>query len=283
MRVLGFGALNMDLIFSVPRTLRDGEVVVAGRRMCPGGSSANTIYWLSRLGVYTGFLGAVGDDEEGRKIVENLKKAGVDTRGIKVKKGRRTGKALSFSDRRGNRAIYLLPGPNLTRKDIDLDYVRSFDMMHLSSLCGRGHEAQREALMEFGGIVSLAPGEIYVKRGLRFLEDFLRRARIVFMNRKEMRHLFGDLEEGVSRCLGLGVEVLVITLGEEGCVIYTRKGKERVSLKERIKPVDTTGAGDAFAAGFLKGFIEGAPLKESALLGLELAKKVVSAMGAQEI
>ena len=85
--VVGLGALNIDHIYKVERILDDGEAVVKEAALFPGGSAANTIYGLARLGVRTGFAGVVGDDAEGKILVQDFQKAGVDTSQIRVKAG----------------------------------------------------------------------------------------------------------------------------------------------------------------------------------------------------
>ena len=83
--VIGLGALNIDNIYRVERILEDGEAVVDEVKSFPGGSAANTIYGLAKLGVNTGFIGATGDDAEGKILLQDFEKAGVDIGQIKVK------------------------------------------------------------------------------------------------------------------------------------------------------------------------------------------------------
>ena len=83
--VIGLGALNMDNIYQVERILEDGETVVKESAAFPGGSAANTIYGMAKLGVSTGFIGVVGDDAEGKLLRQDFQEAGVDTSQIKVK------------------------------------------------------------------------------------------------------------------------------------------------------------------------------------------------------
>ena len=87
-RVVGLGALNVDRIFRVESLLSDGESAVQEEGVFPGGSAANTIYGLARLGVGTGFCGAVGDDSAGKLLIRDLKRVGADTSRIKILHGR---------------------------------------------------------------------------------------------------------------------------------------------------------------------------------------------------
>ena len=76
--VVGLGALNIDYLYQVERILDDGEAVIDEAKSSPGGSAANTIYGLAKLGVKAGFTGVVGDDAEGRVLLEDFQRAGVD-------------------------------------------------------------------------------------------------------------------------------------------------------------------------------------------------------------
>ena len=137
-QVIGLGALNIDYIYKVERILEDGEAVAEEAKSFPGGSAANTIYGLGKLGMSVGFCGVVGDDGEGKLLLRDFKAVGVDTSHIKAKKRARTGSVLCLSDRRGRRSLYVLPGANnlLKLSDLDLKFINQAEMLHLSSFAG---------------------------------------------------------------------------------------------------------------------------------------------------
>ena len=110
--VVGLGALNIDHLYTVERILSDGEAVVNETKSSPGGSAANTIYGLAKLGVNTGFTGVVGDDAEGKILLNDLQKVGVDISQIRIKPGAKTGSVLCLSDSLGKRSLYVIPGAN---------------------------------------------------------------------------------------------------------------------------------------------------------------------------
>ena len=85
--VVGLGALNIDHIYKLEHILDDGEAVVEEAASSPGGSAANTIYGLARLGITTGFTGVIGDDAEGEIMLHDFQKVGVDTSQIRLKHG----------------------------------------------------------------------------------------------------------------------------------------------------------------------------------------------------
>ena len=133
--VVGLGALNVDHLHQVECILEDGETIVNKSVSSPGGSAANTIYGLTKLGVKTGFAGVVGDDTEGKMLLQDFKKVGVDTSQIKVKPRAKTGSVFCLSDTLGRRSLYVMPGANnlLATDNLDLSYINRAKMLHLSS------------------------------------------------------------------------------------------------------------------------------------------------------
>ena len=120
--VAGFGALNLDRLYRVKRIAKKGEhMPILDATDSPGGSAANTVAGLARLGARCGFIGAVGDDAEGKIMLDDFKRYEVDTNGITVLKDAKTGIIIGFVDSKGERTLYPYPGANslLEREDID--------------------------------------------------------------------------------------------------------------------------------------------------------------------
>ncbi len=284
--IVGCGALNLDELYRVQKLLDDdeGEVVFAGAY--PGGSAANTIYALAKLGLRTGFLGAVGDDDAGRILLESFRSVGVDTSGIVIKPKTKTGRALGFIDPQGRRTLYIEPGANslLRKADVDFSYVARTKFLHLSSFVGEEQWAiQCELVRALSPktFISFAPGALLARRGLRTLSPVLKRTHVLFLNRRELRLLThtDDPEIGARSLLKAGSHIIVVTLGAEGSYVTDGKRAYRIEAPRVRKIVDTTGAGDAFAAGFLYGLFEERELRESAELGAQLAKLAVGQLG----
>lgn len=284
--IVGFGALNLDELYRVERLLDDdeGEVVFVGAY--PGGSAANTIYALAQLGLRAGFLGAVGDDEAGRIILESFRSVGVDTAGIAIKPKAQTGRALGFIDTQGRRTLYIEPGANslLRKADVDLSYVARAKFVHLSSFAAKEQWAiQCELVRALAPktLVSFTPGAFLARQGLRTLYPVLKRTHVLFLNRRELRLLAhaDDPEVGARSLLRAGPKIVVVTLGAEGSYVTDGKRAYRVEAPRLRRIVDTTGAGDAFAAGFLYGLFEERELRECAELGAQLAKLAVGQLG----
>jgi ribokinase len=306
-QVVGLGALNMDYIYQVEVILGDGETAdphkykEAERKPLgkfPGGSAANTIYGLAKLGMKTGFVGVIGDDDDGRLLLKDFQKVRVDTSQISIKPKTKTGLATCLSDKLNFRSIHITPGANslLTMDDIDLDYVNQAEMLHISSFVD---DKQFKVLLELMSKldssvkVSFSPGELYTVKGLKTLTPILARTYVLFTNEKEVEQLTGkDFKTGAEICLKLGCHIVVVTLGKgiswksvmATSYIKTAEGEYAVepANKEIRADRDTIGAGDAFAAGFLYGLLNGKPLDECGRLGDIVARFSITETGARQ-
>ncbi len=300
--VVGLGALNVDHLYKVERLLDDGETVVKEAQSFPGGSAANTIYGLARLGVRTGFVGAVSDDAEGTLILHDFQKVGVDSSHIGVKQGTKTGAVLCLSDRAGRRSLSVMPGANnlLTDDDLDITYINQAGLIHLSSFV---HDRQFRMLLglitrlEPSTRLSFAPGALYAARGLTALAPILSRTHVLFINEGEIQQLTGkDFKAGAETCLEQGCHIVAITLGrgkrlDRGgkkvtAIAYIRDADSEHLIepagRKRLAITDTTGAGDAFAAGFLYGLLKGKALDECGQMGGLVAQFSITKMGARQ-
>ncbi|MCL2679715.1 MAG: carbohydrate kinase family protein [Dehalococcoidia bacterium] len=294
-KVVGLGALNVDRILLTSRILADGETAVEDAGVFPGGSAANTIYGLARLNIATGFCGAVGADAEGRLLLRSFKKAGVDTR-IIVKKGATSGTVFGVSTPR-RRALYVLPGANaaLTASDIDMDYVNNADYLHISSFVDDAQfELSQGILKKLAPQVkmSFAPGALYAARGMAALRTFLKCTEVLFINRSELETLTSeDFRAGCAACIRAGCRSVAVTLGAgfkhdgQKMVAYVRDETTEWYIDggraDRLDVADTTGAGDAFAAGYLFGRITGKSPPDCGRLGNCTARLSLGASGAR--
>jgi len=175
--VVGLGALNMDHLYRVERILADGETVVKESALSPGGSAANTIYGLAKLGVNTGFAGVVGDDAEGEILLDDFQAVGVDISQIRVKHKTKTGAVLCLSDSLGRRSLYVSPGANnlLTIDDLGLAYINQAKMLHVSSFADDRQFKMLLELMDNLDLsvkLSFSPGALYASKGLKALTRY---------------------------------------------------------------------------------------------------------------
>lgn len=295
--VIGFGAMNVDYLYRVEQVVTEGESTVEEFVVSPGGSAANTICGLAKFGVKTGFIGIVGDDEDGKLLLQDFKAEEVDTSQVHVEVGAKTGSVLCLSDRAGRRALYVSPGANnlLQQNQVDLDYVNQAGIIHLSSFVGEEQFNLQVAILKQKAPsvkVSLSPGMLYANKGLKSLTPLLEKTHILFLNQREIELLTGrDYTAGAEECLDHGCQIVVVTFGkglpsEKGkLTCYISDGKQKYPVESKIEDwqplLETTGAGDAFAAGFLFGFLKGKELKECGILGDLVARFTIARPGAR--
>ena len=305
--VVGCGALNLDVIYEVDSLARiaaggdtelrpgreadgDGEsflrirksVERAGRlrARAPGGSAANTIGALSRMGFRTGFIGKVGIDAEGETLLAEMK--GVDLTGV-VRTGK-TGRCLCILDAHRDRFMMLQPNTNdtLNGTEIDVGYASKGRYVHLSSFSGETPFLAQKTLVEQlppTVRITFDPGEIYARRGLESLRPFIQRSHVLFATDREIEKLTGlDFVSGSEHLLGMGPTIIACKRGEHGAALFT--GKDRIDLPAKpVEVIDNTGAGDVFDAGFLAGVLLDRPWEECGRFGIEIASRSLKGFG----
>ncbi|MEM2666619.1 MAG: carbohydrate kinase family protein, partial [Candidatus Bathyarchaeia archaeon] len=260
--VIGFGALNVDKLYKVNKIAGPEEegFIISCEESC-GGSAANTIVGLAKLGCKVGFIGKVANDREGKMLLKDFRMEGVNTKGIIKAKTGRSGVVMGFVDQKGERALYVDPGVNDTIRfeEIDLDYASKTKFLHLTSFVGEESFESQKKLVESlpeQVKVSLDPGELYARKGLQKLKPIISRCFVLMPNAKELAIMTGeeDYVAGAKTLLDAGVKIVAVKLGSRGC--YVTNGRENHHIEAfKVKVVDTTGAGDAFCAGFLYGLI----------------------------
>jgi ribokinase len=286
--VIGFGALNVDMLFKVDKlAVAEEESFIEDYKEACGGSAANTIVGLARLGCKVGFIGKVANDREGKMQLDCFKAEGVDTSGIvELTKGR-SGSVMGFVDRKGARALYINSGVNdlVEPREIKWEYVSQAKLLHLSSFVGeKSFRAQKKLLSALpeGVEISFDPGSLYAQKGFAVIEPIIKNSHVLMPNAIELEQLTGeeDYRKGADFMIAMGVKIVAVKLGNKGC--YVTDGNEKLSVAPfKVKAVDTTGAGDAFCAGFLYGLINEKSLYECGQLGNFVASRSVMAIGAR--
>lgn len=295
--VIGLGAMNLDHLYRVDEIVTDGEQLVIDYFDFPGGSAANTIYRLAKLGLKTGFVGAVGSDKEGGVLIKSLRSARSDTSHIIVKGSAQTGATICISDKLGRRVIYLMPGANdlLTATDIDTDYINNAKFVHVSAYANNNqfclHLNLSEALKDTVKM-TLSPGMLYASKGIKALAPILAKSYVTFMNQDEVKRLTGlDYKSGARKCVSMGCRIVVITLGKgvltdkqriiTGYIIDQEGEYEIESTNKTISDLETLGAGDAFAAGYIFGLLKNKSTIECGVLGDIMAQFNISNIGSR--
>jgi sugar/nucleoside kinase (ribokinase family) len=270
-RVLVAGELNVDLILQGYQTfpVPGKEVLVDDFVVTLGSASAICAMGLARLGTPVAFLSVVGADPWGGYCVETLRAAGIDVSRVLTNPGLKTGVTVSLTSPHCDRALvsYLGSIAALEEEAIADAAFAGFDHLHVSSYflqqklrprCARLFARARAA----GLSTSLDPGFDPSERWGEDLLDTLREVDLFFPNELELRGITGasDTREGLAR-LENGRTQSVAKLGRRGAVSLVDGTLLEVAAFP-VEPVDTTGAGDSFDAGFLHAWLSGSPLAE---------------------
>src|SRR4030067_3393291 len=266
--VVGFGALNVDTLFKVNQIAgaEEESFIEAHSETC-GGSAANTMVGLVRLGCKVGFIGKVGGDEKGAMLLEDFEREGVDGSGVIRAKEGSSGSVIGFVDKQGARALYIDSGVNdtIAFKEIRAKYASHARFLHLTSFVGEKSFASQKKLLEsLPDIkVSFDPGALYAKKGFVQLEPIIKKTYVMMPNAVELELITGETDycKGADFLVGRGVKIVAVKLGARGC--YVTDGHERHLIGAfKVGGMDTTGAGDGFCAGFLYGLLKSKNLYE---------------------
>lgn len=253
-----------------------------------GGSAANTIHGLANMGVETGFIGKIGRDEMGKVFHDDMIAAGISTHLSQDHTATGRAIALISPDTERTFATYLGAAVELNRNDLSGEIFAQYDIFHIEGYIVQNHSLLENALKmarEKKMTISLDLASYNVVAENRdFLEDMLRKyVDIVFANEEEARSLTGkEPQEALEEMAGM-CEIAVVKVGKEGSLV----GGQRSAVGSRryrigvipVKSVDTTGAGDLYASGFLYGLVNGYDLKTSGMIGSVLAGKVIEMIG----
>lgn len=287
--VIGFGALNVDTLMKVSRIAGvEEESFVEDYTEACGGSAANTIVGLARLGCKVGFIGKIADDHEGKLQLASFTQEGVDIDGIIHSPKGKSGVCLGFVDKKGARALYINPGVNdlVEPRELQWSYVSQTQFLHLTSFVGeKSFRTQKKLLSSLPENVKISfdPGSLYAQKGLSAIEPFIQNSFVMMPNVLELELITGEsnIPKGASMLIDMGVQIVAVKLGAKGC--YVTNGEEKSMIEPfKVSAIDTTGAGDAFNAGFLYGLIQNKSLFECGRIGNFVASRSVMKMGARE-
>ena len=279
--VVGLGTCNIDFINKVPRLVGpDDEVDVEKLVLSVGGSASNFTVGLSRLNISTGIIAWVGKDYFGQICTKKLQDEGVDTQRLQSVNAP-TGTVFIAVDPVGERSMYAFMGANAEFQLLkeDIDYIKSSKILHIT---GMYKEVVEEA-SKYANFLSLNPGTLLSEYGTEGMYKSIKRANIIFLNKKEISILTGeDLDNGAQTLLDMDVEMVSVTCGKDGANLYTKHNIIHSPVKETTA-LDTTGAGDSFAAGFIAAYIKDKKLKECLDFANMVASSCVEKYGAMNI
>jgi sugar/nucleoside kinase (ribokinase family) len=258
-----------------------------------GGSAANTIVGLASLGTRAAFIGKVRDDLLGRAFAHDIRSAGVTFTTPAAADGPSTARCYVLVTPDGERTMntYLGAAQNLKPADIDADLVRASAVVYLEGYLWDPKEA-KDAFVKAAKIAHEAERTVALSLSDAFCVDrwraeFLQLMRsrtvdLVFANETEVHSLYetADLDTAI-KALRADVAAAVVTRSEKGCLVIGPDGTEAVPAFPVERVVDTTGAGDLFAAGFLSGLARGADDRACGRLGAMAAAEVIQHLGAR--
>jgi sugar/nucleoside kinase (ribokinase family) len=270
------GEINLDLVlYGLEKELPvEREVLATGFEVTLGSSSAILAHNLASLGISTGFVTRVGHDEFGQLALRRLAESGVDiSKVVEATNATKTGVTILLHHG-GERRILTYPGTmfEMSRADLDIEYLASARHFHLSSLfLHRALQADLPGLFRElkarGLTLSLDTNDDPEDKWNGVLPQLLPYIDLLLPNKDELFRITrrSNLDDALTE-LSSTVPVIAVKCGSEGAVVQSGKHRIRVPGVP-VRPVDTIGAGDSFNAGFLAAWLSGCTLEESARAG----------------
>lgn len=256
------------------------KILIKELRFDIGGGGTNTSVAFSRFGLKTGWIGKLGNDENGRKILEMMKSEKVDFLG-KISNGL-TGYSIVLDSSGNDRTILTYKGINdeISMGDVPLKKIKT-KWLYLSSLMGKSFESQKklaEILSKKGTKIAFNPSSYLIKG--ENIRPILKLCEVLILNKEEAGMLTKDsnLLRGLH---ALGPKIVVITDKDKIIKCYDGQREYSIIPHKNIKVVERTGAGDALASGFVAGRIACFPVQKCLELGLKESESVLGHFGAK--
>ena len=258
------------------------KVLIKELKTDVGGGGTNSAVAFSRLGLKTGYIGKLGLDKNGNKILNLLRKERVKFLG-KQDKSHMTGYSIILDSIEKSRTILTYKGINdlIELKDIRIRKLKT-KWLYLTSLLEKSFETQKRLayrLSKKDVKIAFNPSEYLIKR--KNLLGILKICNVLILNKEEAEMLVGKKQKDLLVALNkLGPQIVVITNKNKPIECYD--GIKKYLLKpNKIKVIERTGAGDAFASSFVAGLIRNKSIEESLKLGLKNSENVIQHFGAK--
>ena len=253
-----------------------------------GGSVANSIVGLSKLGNKVGFIGKVNDDDLGNKYEEGLKKENVEYIYSKKKEELPTGTCLILitPDSERTMCTFLGTAGKINENDMNINSVKNSEITFLEGYLWDEGDPKKafEKAIEYSNKVAMSLSDLFCveRHKLHFLNLVKNKLDITFANEQEIMSLINtkNFNEVITFGKKLG-KTIIITRGEKGSVAISKNEVVECDSEKNLKIIDLTGAGDLFAAGFLHGYINNLTIKESLKKGTEMSSKIIQTIGAR--
>ncbi|MCB8965019.1 MAG: adenosine kinase [Bacteroidales bacterium] len=251
--------------------------------LAAGGSAANTIHGLANMGIDTAFIGKIGDDSFGKVFQADMSKHGINPMVLKGQADSGRALALVSPDTERTFATYLGAAIELTADDLSPEMFDGYSYFHIEGYLVQNHDLIRRA-MEIahskGLLISIDMASYNVVRDNQaFLQEIIQKyVSIVFANEDEAKAFTGKSPEESLDVFAQMVSIAVVKLGAEGSII--KRGNERINVGIiGVDCIDTTGAGDLYAAGFIYGLIKNLSLYKCGQIGSVLSGHVIEVLG----
>ncbi|MEZ5851006.1 MAG: adenosine kinase [Hyphomicrobiaceae bacterium] len=257
-----------------------------------GGSAANTMVGIASFGGNAAFVGKVADDEFGRIFAHDIRAAGVAFGTEPAKGGSPTARSLILVTPDGERTMntFLGVSPELDKGEVDADLVRASRVVYLEGYLFDRPEAKAafrtaaEIAKAAGRQVALTLSDSFCvdRHRAEFLDLIKTRIDILFANESEITSLYRTQSfDDAARQAAAQIKTAVLTRSAKGSVIFSGEKAVTIAPESVTRVVDTTGAGDLYAAGFLYGLTQGKPLETCGRLGSIAAAEVIGHLGAR--
>ena len=285
LRELGLKKGAMDLIDESKMKEIQGLDSRLPRSEAPGGSVSNTMRSLARLGATVGYIGKIGNDKNGALYENETAKAGVQTHFIKNEGASGCSTVLVSPDGERTMATYLGLAATLNNAEIPDNMLNNYDCIYVEGYLISNDQLFLPMLRrakKAGLKIALDLANFNIVNGFKDLlkEVIPEYVDILFSNESEAEAFTGlPAREAIREILKM-VDISVITLGKDGAL--AGRGEHIIKVdSHKVNVLDTTGAGDNFAAGFLYGYSQGASIAQSVQIGTLLAGNAVETVGAQ--
>jgi len=255
------------------------------RKQASGGSAANTIHGLAKLGVETGFIGKIGKDELGDFFKKDLFAAGVNPELAESSTKSGLAVALVSPDSERTFATFLGAAVEISAEDLNNEMFQGYDYFHIEGYLVQNYDLIERAVQlakanNLKVSLDLASFNV-VEDNLEFLQRIVKEyVDIVFANEEEAKSFTGKEPEEALNDIAEIADYAIVKIGSKGSMVK-HQGKVYTAGVIDAKSVDTTGAGDLYASGFLYGLHKGLSLDEAARIGSITAGNVIEVIGAK--
>lgn len=274
---------SMQLIDENKRNHIFNRIEGLQQKLTAGGCASNTLAALAKMGVYTGFIGKIGDDQYGRFYKDDVSGIGVNTHLIEEQAASGTAMALISPDGERTFGTYLGISAQLSSSDLTQDTFQQYNYFYVEGYLVQNYELIESAMRiakEKGLKVAIDAASYNVVEENRdfFLKLIDQYVDIIFANEEEAKALTLQQPEEAVKTLAGKVEIAVVKTGAKGALVM-RDGKQVTVPALPAQLVDATAAGDFFAAGFLYGLAQGESLEKCARLGTLFASNIIEVIG----